>query len=134
MLLLVTLARAADVPVVEHQPRTHTALVLLHTGAITLGAAAVTAGAGAVLLTDPFWHGGEGCQLPKLQGANPCGTSTLWPGLGLTTAGLVVGVSAVPLVVVGLTLPREQHRTNPTDDLSMSLSLTPGGVRVSGRF
>ncbi len=133
MFLLITLARAADLPT-SPRPRTHTAIVLMHSGEITFGAAAVTAAVGGFLLTNPFWHGGDGCGLMLAQGKDPCGTFTFWPGLALTSAGAVVGASAVPLVVVGLALPRERDRLGAVDGPSISWSVMPGGVRVSGRF
>ena len=137
LLLAATLASAADLhPVAPRPPRTHTAVVLLHTGEFTALGGALTAVVGGVLLTDPFWHGGEGCGLMMATGANACGTSTFWLGAGLTSAGALVAATSIPLMIVGVALPRDRGGSveRQRADVMIAVSGLGTGLQVSGRL
>ena len=132
--MLATLARATE-PKPTHPPRTHTAIVLVNTGAIAVAAGAVTFGVGAWLFSSPFAHDGPGCIPPKLQGQSACGTYTLWPGLALGTVGALAMTLSLPLIPIGLRLPRDHSDdAAETGSFYMGAGFSPGGIRLEGIF
>ena len=127
MLLLAAHLALATSPeaVSKHGPRTHTAAILLHTGTYILGAGAVTSFAGMGLALDPFVRT-SGCT----DGQQRCGVETFGLGLAMFCVGTAGGASALPLVVAGLAMPREKEEVPIRP--RVTLSILPGGLRVSG--